>query len=303
MKIKITESQLEELYKSTYNSAAAESVEQGNDELALDFLHHSNEMGIPELNGVYPPDVDNDGDTDADDAKHCTYSDHCDYDMDGFIDDTGNPVRNYDFYGVGDSDMDADGIPDDEDDELSVDRFDIRQRIQSELNTMLNEVGGYDDHNIMAAHGGHIHGVLSRSISDTVGLIGTFTQHLESDEINKMNIMTATANLSNKFQQDINIINDLSGEIYLDDDFKELVIGYKSAMAKVLKYFRLLSGYSPGIMGGKPQNLSYGLGMNMSDSELRVVIAKKLMSLGEYIEKLGEMFTTILRRYKGRLEN
>jgi len=74
---------LKELYKSTYNSAAAKSVEQGDDELALDFLHHSNEMGIPELNGA--------------------------------------------------SDIDADGIPDDEDDELSVDRFDIRQRIQSEL--------------------------------------------------------------------------------------------------------------------------------------------------------------------------
>ena len=136
---------LKELYKSTYNSAAAESVEQGDDELALDFLHHSNEMGIPELNGVYPPDVDNDGDTDADDAKHCTYSDHCDYDMDGFIDDTGKPVRNYGFYGVGSSDVDADGIPDDEDDELSVDRFDIRQRIQSELNTKEIEVGDYGD--------------------------------------------------------------------------------------------------------------------------------------------------------------
>ena len=51
MKIIITEEQLKELYKSTYNSAAAKSVEQGNDELALDSLHHSNEMGIPELNG------------------------------------------------------------------------------------------------------------------------------------------------------------------------------------------------------------------------------------------------------------
>jgi len=174
---------------------------------------------------------------------------------------------------------------------------------ESQYRKIVNEVGGYDDHNIMAAHGGHIHGSLSRSILDTVGLIGTFTQHLESDEINKMNIMTATANLSNKFQQDINIINDLSEEIYLDDDFKELVMGYKSAMAKVLKYFRMLSGYSPGIMGGKPENLSYGLGMTMSDSELRVGIAKKIMSLGEYIERLGEMFNTILRRYQSRLDN
>lgn len=143
MKIKLTEEQydkiISELYKSTYNSAAAKAIEKGDEELAIDFLRHSNEMGIPKLKGVYPPDVDGDGDKDAEDAKHCTYSDHCDYDMDGYIDDSGEPVKNYDFYGVGVSDIDADGIPDNIDDELSVDRFDIRQRIQSELNTMLNE--------------------------------------------------------------------------------------------------------------------------------------------------------------------
>jgi hypothetical protein len=194
MKIKLREEQynkiIKELYKSTYNSAASEAMERGDEELALDFLKHSNEMGIPKLKGVYPPDVDGDGDKDAEDAKHCTYSDHCDYDMDGYIDDSGEPIKsynpskvvhkdgehvvldldqdedeftydeddisyqdndwlvidvddgdktNYDFYGVGPSDIDADGIPDNIDDELSVDRFDIRQRIQSELNTMLHE--------------------------------------------------------------------------------------------------------------------------------------------------------------------
>ena len=55
------------------------------------------------------------------------------------LNDPSVTVKNYDFYGVGPSDIDADGIPDDVDDELSVDRFDIRQRVQSELNTMLNE--------------------------------------------------------------------------------------------------------------------------------------------------------------------
>jgi len=155
-RIRLTEKQydkiISELYKSTYNSAAAKAMEEEDEELALDFLRHSNEMGIPKLKGVYPPDVDGDGDKDAEDAKHCTYSDHCDYDMDGYIDDSGEPVKrynpskvvhkdetNYDFYGVGSSDIDADGIPDDIDDELSVDRFNIAQRIQSELNTMLNE--------------------------------------------------------------------------------------------------------------------------------------------------------------------
>lgn len=303
MKIKITESQLEELYKSTYNNAAAKSVERGDDGLAIEFLKHSNEKGIPELKGVYPPDVDGDGDTDSDDAKHCTYSDHCDYDMDGFIDDTGNPVRNYDFYGVGDSDIDADGIPDDEDDELSVDRFDIRQRIQSELNTMLNEVGGYDDHNTMASHGGHIHGMLSRTILETINILSMFINHLQDDTLTKNQIMAGVSNLSDKFYSDNKMIKDLSGEIFLDDDFKELITNYVNATNKVLKYFRMLSGFGTGIVGGKPAPLSYGLGNSMTDSELRLRISEKLSSLGEYIEKLGDMFKTIVMRYQSRLEN
>ncbi len=114
--------------------------------------------------------------------------------------------------------------------------------------------------------------------------------------------MTAVANLSDKYQEDIKLIKDLSKEIYLDTDFKELVINYMNATAKVLKYFRILSGYSAGVMGGKPTNLSHGLGLSMSDSELRLKISEKLLTLGDYIESLGEMFQTILRRYKSRLD-
>ena len=49
----------------------------------------TNNLSKSDLEGVYPPDVDGDGDIDANDAQHCSYSDHCDYDMDGVIDDTG----------------------------------------------------------------------------------------------------------------------------------------------------------------------------------------------------------------------
>ena len=42
----VKENKLNELNKSTYNMAAAKSVEGGDNELALDFLNHSNKMGI-----------------------------------------------------------------------------------------------------------------------------------------------------------------------------------------------------------------------------------------------------------------
>ena len=144
---KLRKTILKELYKSTYNSAASEAMERGNEELALDFLKHSNEMGID--NGLrYDPtkvvhkdddhvvlDLDQGEDEFTYDKDDITYQDNDWLVID--IDD--EDKTNYDFYGVGSSDMDADGIPDDVDNELSVDRFDIRQRIESELNTMLNE--------------------------------------------------------------------------------------------------------------------------------------------------------------------
>ena len=97
-------------------------------------------------------------------------------------------------------------------------------------------------------------------------------------------------------------MKDLSKEIFLDDDFKQLILNYMDATSKIIKYFRLLSGFSAGIMDGKPTSLLSGFGLSMSDSELRMKISEKLMTLSDYIESLGEMFQTIMRRYQGRLD-
>jgi len=47
---------ISELFKSTYNRAAAKAVENGDEELAIKFLTHSNEMGIEDdasINSIY----------------------------------------------------------------------------------------------------------------------------------------------------------------------------------------------------------------------------------------------------------
>ena len=51
-----------ELYKSTYKNAAADAVEEENDELAIKFLKHSNSKGIPD-------DIDADGIHDSEDDE------------------------------------------------------------------------------------------------------------------------------------------------------------------------------------------------------------------------------------------
>jgi len=172
---------------------------------------------------------------------------------------------------------------------------------ESQYRKIITEVGGYDDENIMASHGGNIHGQLSRAISETIGVMAAFIGHLQDDKLSKNQIMTGVSNITNKFDDDVRLIKSLANEIFLDDDFKKLILNYMKATSKIIKYFRMLSGFSAGMLGGKPTNLSYGLGMGMTDSELRENIAEKLSSLGGYIESLGNMFTTIIGRYEGRL--
>lgn len=127
---------LKELYKSTYNRAAAKAVEREDEELALDFLRHSNDIGIEDGLSYVPKKVVHKDDEHIVIDKDLDWEEEIRYDDDNVsYEDNEWMVIDID----GPSDIDADNIPDDVDDELSVDRFDIRQRIQSELNTMLKE--------------------------------------------------------------------------------------------------------------------------------------------------------------------
>jgi hypothetical protein len=166
---------LKELYRSTYNSAAAKAMEEEDEDLALDFLRHSNEMGIED-------------------------------------------EPNYDFYGVGSSDLDADGIPDDMDDELSVDRFNIAQRIQSELNTMLNE--GSKGENYMFFSN------LKQMRRQLDIMINEFDSNMVNDVLNNGHdwaddhITEAKVNIDQVFDFFMNKLKDEDGEYKDDEEFE-----------------------------------------------------------------------------------
>lgn len=178
-RIRLTEKQydkiISELYKSTYNSAAAKAMEEEDEELALDFLRHSNEMGIED-------------------------------------------EPNYDFYGVGSSDLDADGIPDDIDDELSVDRFNIAQRIQSELNTMLNE--GSKGENYMFFSN------LKQMRRQLDIMINEFDSNMVNDVLNNGHdwaddhITEAKVNIDQVFDFFMNKLKDEDGDYKDDEEFE-----------------------------------------------------------------------------------
>jgi hypothetical protein len=171
----------------------------------------------------------------------------------------------------------------------------------TQLNKLLNEVGGYDAPEVMGVHGGSVHGEITRIVVTTVDFIKEFSERLTNGSLSKEELMAGILNFSEKIQSDIQRLGQLASEIYIDDDFKSLVIDYVHALQKVLKYFKLLSNVSPRIVGGQPQMFGGGLGMDMSHSELSLEIAKKLAGLGEYIESLGEMFLKIVNRFGRRM--
>ena len=172
---------------------------------------------------------------------------------------------------------------------------------ESQLKRVLKEVGGYDDIFTMQSHAGNLQGELRHLTSETVNLLEEFIEGLQSGELSKDNIMAAIFNFGNKFQSDIKRLKELSQEIYVDDDFKNLIIGYSNTLQKILKYFKLLSDTSVSIHKGVPRPTLYGLGIDMSKEDLTLHVAEKLNTLGEHISKLGEMFYNVAGRYHRRL--
>ena len=173
---------------------------------------------------------------------------------------------------------------------------------ESQLKKVLKEVGGYDYVDVMGMHGGSLHGEITRIVVSTIDFVKDFTQRLGAGELSREEMLGGVYNLSEKIQGDIQRLTELAIEIYIDDDFKSLLISYIRTLQKILKYFKLLSNVSPGIMGGKPQMMPGGLGWEMPETELALEIAKKLALLGEHLDELGEMFNTIMGRYSDRME-
>ena len=76
----------------------------------------------------------------------------------------------------------------------------------------------------MGLHGGSVHGEITRIVTQTVEFIKDFSAHLTDGDLSKDQLMSGIVNLSDKIQSDIQRLGELSQEIYIDDDFKSLMI-------------------------------------------------------------------------------
>lgn len=163
---------------------------------------------------------------------------------------------------------------------------------ESQLKRVINEVGGYDDTDVMYSHAQSVQAPLLQSLMSTVQILNSFVEmSMEGNLENKQMITNYISNLNDKLNLDIEMINRLIGEIYLDTDFKDMMVEYKLTLKRLQNYLKLL--YT-----SKPQ---MGMSFDMTKNELIKAIMGQIEGMEDSINKITRMFEKVHGRYQGRL--
>jgi len=160
---------------------------------------------------------------------------------------------------------------------------------ESQLKRIVTEEGGYDDRNIMNIHAQSVQEPLLQTFGGTVEILKSFIDMSMMGKLNKENLKNFISNLTTKLSMDIDMINRLENEIYVDRDFKKVVKDYKVSLKKLQNYLRLL--YSG----------DFGMVYDMTEQEIIKVILGEIEKLEGDVENLSRMMKTVHNRYRNRL--
>ena len=160
---------------------------------------------------------------------------------------------------------------------------------ESQLKRIVTEEGGYDDRNIMNIHAQSVQEPLLQTFGGTVEILKSFIDMSMMGKLNKENLKNFISNLTTKLSMDIDMIDRLENEIYVDRDFKKVVKDYKMSLKKLQNYLRLL--YSG----------DFGMIYDMTEQEIIKVILGEIEKLEGDVENLSRMMQTVHNRYRNRL--
>lgn len=160
---------------------------------------------------------------------------------------------------------------------------------ESQLKRIVTEEGGYDDRNIMNIHAQSVQEPLLQTFGGTVEILKSFIDMSMMGKLNKENLKNFISNLTTKLSMDIDMINRLENEIYVDRDFKKVVKDYKVSLKKLQNYLILL--YSG----------DFGMVYDMTEQEIIKVILGEIEKLEGDVENLSRMMKTVHNRYRNRL--
>jgi len=160
---------------------------------------------------------------------------------------------------------------------------------ESQLKRIVTEEGGYDDRNIMNIHAQSVQEPLLQTFGGTVEILKSFIDMSMMGKLNKENLKNFISNLTTKLSMDVDMIDRLENEIYVDRDFKKVVKDYKVSLKKLQNYLRLL--YSG----------DFGMVYDMTEQEIIKVILGEIEKLEGDVENLSRMMQTVHNRYRNRL--
>ena len=160
---------------------------------------------------------------------------------------------------------------------------------ESQLKRIVTEEGGYDDRNIMNIHAQSVQEPLLQTFGGTVEILKSFIDMSMMGKLDKENLKNFISNLTTKLSMDVDMIDRLENEIYVDKDFKKVVKDYKMSLKKLQNYLRLL--YSG----------DFGMVYDMSEQEIIKVILGEIEKLEGDVENSSRMMQTVHNRYRNHL--
>ena len=151
---------------------------------------------------------------------------------------------------------------------------------------VLNEQGGYDDHNQMAIHSGSVLGGLGKIVDSIIVMLHQSLQAIGRD-IPKTEMMGAMTKMTDVLDSIEDNLRKINPEIMLNRDLRKSVSDLRKSVKRGKDRLRTLSSfnrrfYNPEMPGGLT-----GAGFSMGDRELNDKLSEILLSITTSAEELA----------------
>jgi hypothetical protein len=175
---------------------------------------------------------------------------------------------------------------------------------ESQLKRIINEVGGYDDKDVMISHTGILLGDIEFNINKLIDAINSMLQVVNNKEITKDRIINIMKHFMGFIMEIKNEINKYNEEIYLDDDFKNVLVELDGSLDRLFNYLsRMVGNEMKSFNLGSPKNISFGLANDISLNELVSGFIRKIEDTKINVENVLDMFEQLFKRYQNRFYN
>lgn len=172
---------------------------------------------------------------------------------------------------------------------------------ENQLKRIIDEVGGYDDKDVMITHTGILLGDIEFNINKLLEGINSMSQVVENKNLTKDRIIKIMNHFNGFIFEIKNNIKKYEDEIYLDDDFKNILSKLDVSLDNIFNYLNRMTGNEMKSFNlGEPKNFSIGLVNDIPMSDLLGGFSKKIRDTKNVVMDVLEMFNVLFERYHNR---